>query len=704
VTIAPDRASDPPASRSANTAPERLLDGLTDAQRAAVCATSGPLAIIAGAGSGKTRVISHRAAYAIETGVVPADRILLVTFTDKAATEMVERMASLGHPRVLARTFHAAALAQLRHFWPSRHDGARLAQIASSKGRLLFPLASRLPGHYRFTPLKDLAETIEWAKVRRIRPQRWLADGGDHAPIPADLFARLYADYERSKARAGVIDFEDMLVETVNLLETDDEAGRLVRSRKTWFSVDEYQDTNPLAERLLELWLGESRDLAVVGDPDQTIYTFTGASPDFLLGFAERHPGAKTVALVDNYRSSPEILALANRLTAPGPRGALRSTRPSGPAPSIRRFADDELERTALVDAIRGLIRDRVDPAEIAVLVRINAQLPDIEQALTRAGIAFQLRGQRFFERPEVVEARRLLRRARLKAVGPALPGDVRALFVQRLGLGDGLTPGSRGEGGEGGYGGDEARERSASLELLAGIVADLASRDAALTLAEVLAELDRRDTDEAAGSANGVNLLTYHRAKGLEWDAVFLPALEEGLVPVRQAKEDDAIAEERRLLYVGITRARRHLALSWAARRVGPGGKEGRRERSRFLDALERHPSGGPQAGGAGGRAAGSDRLRVGHRVIDLPPAGVAEPVDSVDRGLLEGLQVWRRDRARRDAMPAFVVAHDATLLAIAEARPASLAALRRVRGMGQTKLERYGDEILAVIAARRG
>jgi len=289
--------------------PNRLLGGLNDAQCAAVQLTSGPLAIVAGAGSGKTRVISHRAAYAIETGVVAADRILLVTFTDKAATEMVERMASLGHPKVAARTFHAAALAQLRHFWPIRNGGSPLPQILDGKWRLLSPLARRLPGNYSFTPTKDLATAIEWAKVRRIGPARWLADGDETvAPIPSDLFARVYADYERSKTRAGLIDFEDMLVETVTLLETDNEAARLVQSRKTWFSVDEYQDTNPLAERLLELWLGDSTDLAVVGDPDQTIYTFTGATPDYLLAFEARHSGARVVSLVETTRA-PECRA-----------------------------------------------------------------------------------------------------------------------------------------------------------------------------------------------------------------------------------------------------------------------------------------------------------------------------------------------------------------------------------------------------------
>jgi DNA helicase-2/ATP-dependent DNA helicase PcrA len=677
--------------------PERLLDGLNDAQREAVRITSGPLAIVAGAGSGKTRVISHRAAYAIETGVVPTDRVLLVTFTDKAATEMVERVAALGHPRVMAKTFHAAALAQLRHFWPSRHDGAPLPRVSDGKGRILYPLASRLPGGYRFTQVKDLAETIEWAKVRRISPERWLAAGGDHAPIPAELFARVYADYERAKTRAGEIDFEDMLVETVRLLETDAEAAALVRERKTWFSVDEYQDTNPLAERLLELWLGESRDLAVVGDPDQTIYSFTGASPEFLLTFERRHPGARVVVLAQNYRSTPQILALANRLLTPGPRGGLEATRPSGVTPIIRRHTDDAAERDAIVGSIRTLIGEGTAADEIAILVRVNAQLPELEQALTRARIPFRLRGQRFFDRREVKEARRLLgtRWRGADATGAALGSAIRALFVERLGL-DAASDSS----------GDEARERQASLELVLRIVDDVIAAAPDATVADVALELERRDGEEAAGVGSGVNLLTYHRAKGLEWDAVFLPALEEGMLPIRQAKEPAEIDEERRLLYVGVTRARRRLALSWAARRAGQGGKEGSRKPSRFLALLEDRPRVGSHDGSrsrrivalerdSSGSGAGGSRA-YGNGAGGSGPAGGG----SVDQHLLEALQLWRRDRARADAVPAYVVAHDSLLVAIAEARPGSATALARVSGIGPAKLERYGDEILALVA----
>ncbi len=605
-----------PWSSTSTGIPERLLADLNEAQRTAARTTTGPLVILAGAGTGKTRVVSRRAAYAIETGAARADAILLVTFTDKAAGEMVGRMRSLGHPGVMARTFHAAALAQLRHFWPSRHGGQPLPETLSAKVPLLVPLVGRLPGGYRYTPAKDIADTIEWAKVRRIRPGEWLASGGDRAPIPADLFARLYRDYEREKDRLGRLDFEDMLVQTVELLETDDAAAALVRARKTWFSVDEYQDTNPLAERLLELWLGDSRDLAVVGDPDQTIYSFTGASPEYLATFARRHEGAAVVTLTDNYRSSPQVLDLANRLAGPERGRPLAATRPAGPAPQLLRFADGDAELAGLVAWVRRRLDDGITAAEIAVLVRINAQLPPIEEALRRAGVGYRLRGQRFFARREVAAARRLIRRAALEETGQSLADAVGALFEARLGHGA--------SGDAAGTGGSEARERDASLDLLLEILSDQMAVDPQVAAADFLAELDRRDDAEQAGGDDGVVLLTYHRAKGLEWDAVFLPSLEEGLMPIRQADTDEEIAEERRLLYVGVTRARVHLALSWS------------RRPSRFVRELEPkgamvprrtpRPVGGARVAASG--PVGGDR--IGRLRPPGGPQGLAAPARS--------------------------------------------------------------------------
>jgi DNA helicase-2/ATP-dependent DNA helicase PcrA len=677
---------------------DRLLEDLNEAQREAVATTRGPLAILAGAGTGKTRVISRRAAYAIATGVVAADQVLVVTFTDKAAGEMVERLAGLGLPGVVARTFHAHALSQLRHFWPSRHEGESLPDLLDTKLPILIRIARGLPGHYRFTAVRDLATEIEWAKSRGVGPAVYEAALGDRTPpLPADLMRRVFADYERAKSRANRIDFDDLLNETADLLATDPEAAEIVRARKSWFSVDEYQDTSPLQQRLLELWAGDSTDVSVVGDEDQTIYTFTGATSSYLTGFAARHPGARIVALTENYRSSPQILDLANRLLAnDGRTKRLTATRPDGPPPTFERHQDADAELAAIVRRIRGWLigmgtglasgpkgEEVVPPAEevaageIAILVRMNAQLAPLEEALTRAGIAYQVRGIRFYERREIVAAVAALRRAKLDSLGTALADAIRALLASELGHDSSAPP----EAARG----DDARERAAALETFLSIVDERVAADPATDADAILAEMRRRAVHEREGSANGVNLLTYHRAKGLEWDAVILPMLEDGSLPIRQAFDDpEALAEEGRLFYVGITRARRMLHISWADRRE-TRGRDARRQRSRFLDGLVPAPP----------------RHVIRHADgFQAPPARRSADEDP----LVAALRAWRTGRAREDAVPAYVVLHDQTLAAIADLRPASLAALRRVSGIGPAKLDRYGEEILAVISADEG
>jgi DNA helicase-2/ATP-dependent DNA helicase PcrA len=672
--------------------PERLLADLNDAQLEAVRAVAGPVAIIAGAGTGKTRVISRRAAFAIATGHVPADQVLVVTFTDKAAGEMADRLRALGLPGVTARTFHAHALSQLRFFWPLHHDGAPLPQLLDSKMPLLGRIARRLPGHYRFTPAKDIADEIEWAKSRRVSPadyERAAEAGRREPPIPFDLFVRAFADYERAKVRAGRIDFDDLLTGTIDLLAHDADAAATIRARKRWFSVDEYQDTNPLQEQLLELWAGDSSDVCVVGDADQTIYTFAGASPAYLETFAERHAGSRTVELVENYRSTPEVLDLANRLLlSAGRLKHLTATRASGPGPTITRHATDEAELAWLAGRVRELVAAGTPRSEIAVLVRTNAQLEPIESALTRAGIAYRVRGTAFFRRQDVRAAIDVVRRSKAAAAltGVALVAAIRAQWTRDLGFED-----------DAGERGNEARERAAAMATLAAILDDLAAASPAVGRDDVLAELGRRAAAEGAAAdavdgEGGVELATYHRAKGLEWDAVFLPMLEEGSLPIRQALDDEtALEEERRLLYVGITRARVHLALSWADRRdaaTGGAGRPGARRPSRFLAGLVER--GGRAQIESGPRAAARERR---------PPAQTADR--AAESPVMAALREWRRRRAHDDDVPAYVVAHDATLLAISEARPGTLTALARIKGMGPAKLERYGPEILEAVAA---
>ena len=632
--------------------PEAIVAGLNDEQREAATATTGPVVILAGAGTGKTRVISHRVAYAAATGAIDPKRALVVTFTEKAATEMRRRLNALGLPQVTASTFHATARRQLAYYWPLHHDRP-LPEVLDSKLRIIVPMARSLPGGYRFTPAKDLADEIEWAKVRRQTPATYEPER--EPPVPRELFTDLWRRYESAKQRADRIDFEDMLTLAVELYERDPDAIGLVRQRYAWFSVDEYQDTNRLQEDLLRLWLGDRRDLCVVGDPDQTIYTFTGASSDYLTSFMDRYADARVVRLSRNYRSTPQVIALANRLI---PGRELQSTSPDGPMPQLVPHPDGDAEVGAVVARIRGLVADGVAVTEIAILVRTNAQLVPFEAALTAAEIPFTVRGVRFFARPEIRAAR-----AALRTDGSgALARVVAERWRTAVGFDESDPPGPAS--------GAEARDRHAALSTLLGMARALAVEQPGATVADFAAELARRDAAEADAGGDGVTLSTLHRAKGLEWDAVFLPGLEDGTLPIRQSTSDaTSLAEERRLLYVGITRARRHLVLSWA----------GRARPSRFVAELW------PNAVA---------------RPAPKPGSAVATfELSSEDEPLLAKLIEWRRERARADGVPAYIVADNKTLAAIAVRRPSSEAALLGVPGIGQRKVETYGADILRLV-----
>jgi len=574
---------------------DALLAALDPEQQEVARATRGPVCVLAGAGTGKTRAIAHRIGYAVATGVVRPDRVLAVTFTTRAAGELRSRLRQLGSlavpgaglELVQARTFHSTALRQLTHFWAAAVGGPAPAVIDSKVG-LLTEAARRLRLRLDLAEVRDAAAEIEWAKVTQVRPEEFAAACEKAArtlPLQPDTLAALYARYEDLRSERNLVDFESVLELTAAILGEHPRAAAAVRDRYRFFVVDEFQDVNPLQKLLLDQWAGERDDVCVVGDPRQTIYSFTGASPGYLTGFALQYPAATVIRLVRNYRSTPQVLALANRVFAT-PEQTLVAQRPAGPAPELTEHEDEQAEAAEVARLAAELIRAGTRASEIAVLVRINAMTRGHEEALAAAGVPFHLRGtERFFDRPEVMQALSLLRVAARSAGSDEAPASA----VRPLLTGIGLTaqpPGGRGR----------ARERWESLEALAAISADFFASAPAATLADLVAELEQRSAAGHAPQAGGVTLASLHAAKGLEWDAVFLPGLTDGAMPIVHAQSAEAIDEERRLLYVGITRARERLFLSWSLARA-PGGRKSRTP-SRFLAEL-----GGPRISGRRGR-----------------------------------------------------------------------------------------------------
>jgi len=582
------------------------------------------LCILAGAGTGKTTTITRRIAWQVASRAFPPEQIVAVTFTDKAAGELRARLHALGVEGVRASTFHSAALALLRHF---EGDPGR---ILPSKAILLRRIGNGLPGAYRFRPAGDLATEIEWAKNRRLTPDTYRDWLGDHEPpIPADLSLRVFREYERRKDAEGLLDFEDLLERTARLLERDDAARAAVHDRWRAFTVDEYQDVNLLQQSLLDLWLGDRDDLCAVGDDYQAIYGFTGASAEWLLALPRRFPDAHVVRLERNYRSTAQVIELANRLVPRlgGSAKTLAPTLPHGPEPLVG-------PGLSVVAHVQQLLAEELPLEQMAVLVRTNARTSEFEEAFHDAGIPFQ--GASLLARDA---ARQLLKALRGRR-GPA------AEIVRELAVRQGLlaeVPEKLGE---------REQTRQADLARLVRLAEELDGE------VEEFVELLHERFGASAG--RGVHLLTLHRAKGLEWEAVFLPRVEEGELPVRRGD----VAEERRLFYVGLTRAKRHLLVTWE-------GKP-----SRFLDEL-------------GVRAAAPALPKRERPALEQTPA-------------VQALREWRLARARADEVPAYVVFNDRTLAELVARTPRTLAELAAVPGIGPAKLERYGADLLAQLASR--
>jgi DNA helicase-2/ATP-dependent DNA helicase PcrA len=557
--------------------------------------------------------------------------------------------------------------------------GGPLPPLVENKLRLVGNAAARARLSTDRTSLRDLAGEIEWAKTTLATPDDYparAAKAGRELPFEAAAVAQVYAGYEAAKQRDGVLDFEDLLLVTAYALEEHRDVAAQVRGQYRHFVVDEYQDVNPLQQRLLDAWLGGRAEVCVVGDPNQTIYSFTGADPDFLLGFADRYPDAEVVKLERDYRSTPQVVGLANRLIgqAPPRRGLpglrLLGQRAGGPEPRFVEHPDEPAEAAAVAAACRRLVDAGMPAAEIAVLFRINAQSEVYEAALTDAGVPYVLKGgERFFERPEVRDAVLLLRGA---AAGGSEPGAL-VPTVRDVLASTGWAEHRPPPGGA-------ARDRWQSLAALVDLAVDLATENPSLDLAGFVAHLAERADAQHAPTVQGVTLASMHAAKGLEWDAVFVVGLVDGVVPIAQSlSRPEAVEEERRLLYVAVTRAREQLTLSWSLVR-NPGAKRPR-PRSRFLTGLAPESS---------ATAPPARRSAKRQKVVLEGEAGE----------LFERLRAWRSQTAQAASVPAYVVFTDATLQAIAETRPGSIRELSALPGVGARKLDLYGEDVLATVA----
>ncbi|WP_308294250.1 ATP-dependent DNA helicase UvrD2 [Streptomyces sp. ST2-7A] len=700
-----------------------MLDGLDPEQRAVATTLRGPVCVLAGAGTGKTRAITHRIAYGVRTGVLQPAGILAVTFTARAAGEMRGRLRALGAGGVQARTFHSAALRQLQYFWP-KAVGGEPPRLVERKVQLVAEAAARSRIRLERAELRDITSEIEWAKVTRTTPEDYpaaVAKSSREAPRDPAETSRIYAAYEQLKQDRSVIDFEDVLLLTVGILQDRPDIADTVRSQYQHFVVDEYQDVSPLQQGLLELWLGDRENLCVVGDASQTIYSFTGATPDHLLDFRRRHPGATVVKLVRDYRSTPEVVHLANGLLAQARGRAaehrleLVSQRPPGPEPVFVEYPDEPAEAESTAKRVRELIEAGTPAAEIAVLFRINAQSEIYEQAFADAGIPYQLKGaERFFERQEI-------RRAGLALRGASRAGgnDIALEGLEDRSLGERVAAvlGGTGWTPDPPTGSGAARDRWESLRALVRLAEEFGAARPGASLRDFVEELDERARAQHAPTVDGVTLASLHTAKGLEWDAVFLVGLTEGMLPITYARTPEQIEEERRLLYVGVTRARKLLSLSWALAR-SPGGRAGRRP-SRFLDGLR--PGSGARGGAAGARAGGVDRgsgsgsgsrrrqrgpvpCRVCGRTLteaaELKLRRCADCPSTMDEGVYERLREWRLERATELGRPAYTVFTDVTLMAIAETTPSDERELSRISGVGPHKLRQFGDQVLRICA----
>ena len=525
--------------------PIDILGALDESQREAAMTLKGPLAIIAGAGSGKTRTISHRIAYGIATGAFTESRVLALTYTNRAAAELRTRLRQLGASGVAVRTFHSAALAQLQFFWPQLTENFA-PKLVTQKGpmisEVLDSMGIRLTEQERF----GLQAEVEFLRYAMLDLERYIELERPELALNPERFVEFFKSYALLKQKKRVVDWEDAILLTVGMLRNESRMLSHVQQQYRFFTVDEYQDISPLQQALLETWLGERDELCVVGDPRQTIYSFAGATSEFLLGFQDSFPNASVVELDRNYRSSQEIVSLANRIAPAAP---LVATRQVSAKPKLKSYPTTASEARDVAIQIEEFLKTQ-NARDIAILARTNAQLVGIEKELQSLGIETQLRGAgRFFRRPEVMQAYSAIRALKTTALEEPLFIEV-SKILSALGWSSKAEPGPRWE----------------ALNWFTTILDDLGD----ISLEEYLRELDDWERSGHEPQREAVTLATIHATKGLEWHSVFLIGCNQGIFPIGYAKTESDLAEERRLFYVAVTRAQNFLQISYSEQK-GP-------------------------------------------------------------------------------------------------------------------------------------
>jgi DNA helicase-2/ATP-dependent DNA helicase PcrA len=551
MEVTPKPGGEEPSLRA-----EEILAALDDDQREVALATRGPVCVIAGAGTGKTRAITHRIAYAAAIGTMDPSKVLALTFTARAAGEMRTRLRSLGVPTVAARTVHSAALKQLIYFWPTVFGG-RTPDLMNSKTPFLTEAVNRadLTGEIRITSretMRDIATEIEWAKVSQVAPIDYLDQVNARQMKPrvkAEHIAAIYVAYESLKKQELAIDFEDVLLLTSAMLEEERTVRERVQDQYRYFTVDEYQDISPIQQRLINAWLGSRKDICVVGDPAQTIYSFAGATPVFLNTFTQRFPEAEVIRLSTGYRSTPEITFAANALLRNSSMGQeLTASNDHGLHPSVDGYKDESGEIAGILKQITELLAEGTAPQEIAILARTNSQLKGVERAMNSKGLPYQVRStERFFERQDVRDFLKQVRQASVLPTEGATWIDELRTIAQPYLTGESID----------------------GIAALLHLGRELDSDDGFTpkTLRGFLREVEDRVTQNNPPTMPVVTLATLHAAKGLEWERVFLMGASEGILPLETGStgtSDSVVAEERRLFYVGMTRAKVDLHISY--------------------------------------------------------------------------------------------------------------------------------------------